>query len=215
MDTYQDKSCKIIVSTDKNAIIYDLPEHSDGIWIPANMRNGTYTASLYQKTENRRYKRISELSFQVQMQDEWLPYQYPNEQVCYDDENPAILLAKTLNNGEPDAELYQKIKSYINETFLYDYIKAMQNDNPLIADIEETYESKTGICLDLATLAAAMLRSQGIPTRLVIGYAGQNLHAWTQSRINDEIILYDPTAEILTLPMPKGRGFLLPAKCIG
>ena len=64
----------------------------------------------------------------------------------------------------------------------------MQNDNPLIADIEETYESKTGICLDLATLAAAMLR-----------YAGQNLHAWTQSRINDEIILYDPTAEIVNL----------------
>lgn len=77
--------------------------------------------------------------------------------------------------------------------------KAMQNDNPLIADIEETYESKTGICLDLATLAAAMLRSQGIPTRLVISYAGQNLHAWTQSRINDEIILYDPTAEIVNL----------------
>ena len=34
------------------------------------------------------------------------------------------------------------------------------------------------ICFDYASLTAAMLRSQGIPARLEIGYAGSVYHAW-------------------------------------
>ncbi len=37
---------------------------------------------------------------------------------------------------------------------------------------------KTGICFDYASLMAAMLRVEDIPTRLVIGYAGDAYHAW-------------------------------------
>ena len=38
--------------------------------------------------------------------------------------------------------------------------------------------SKKGICFDYASLMAAMLRSQGIPTKLEVGYSGQAYHAW-------------------------------------
>ena len=36
----------------------------------------------------------------------------------------------------------------------------------------------TGICFDYAALMAGMLRSQGVPCKLVIGYAGDVYHAW-------------------------------------
>ena len=38
--------------------------------------------------------------------------------------------------------------------------------------------SKKGICFDYSAVMAAMLRSQGIPCKLVIGYAGKIYHAW-------------------------------------
>ena len=37
---------------------------------------------------------------------------------------------------------------------------------------------KKGICFDYASLMAAMLRSQGVPVKLVVGYTGEIYHAW-------------------------------------
>ena len=65
-----------------------------------------------------------------------------------------------------------------------------------LPDIDGCYASKTGICQDLAALAACMLRVQGIPTRLMIGYAGKMYHAWNTVIINGEEVLYDPTLEL-------------------
>ena len=49
-------------------------------------------------------------------------------------------------------------------------------------DIAETKTLSTGkgICFDYASLAAAMLRSQGIPTKLIFGYVSPDdvYHAW-------------------------------------
>ena len=41
-----------------------------------------------------------------------------------------------------------------------------------------------------------MLRVQGIPTRLMVGYAGKMYHAWNIVLINGEEVFYDPTLEL-------------------
>ena len=38
--------------------------------------------------------------------------------------------------------------------------------------------AKKGICFDYAALMAGMLRSQNVPCKLVVGYAGTAYHAW-------------------------------------
>ena len=45
---------------------------------------------------------------------------------------------------------------------------------------EQVLQDRKGICFDYASLAAAMLRSQGIPTKLVFGYVAPDdlYHAW-------------------------------------
>ena len=45
-------------------------------------------------------------------------------------------------------------------------------------DIDAVLAEKKGICFDYAALMAAMLRSQGVPTKLVTGYTGSSYHAW-------------------------------------
>ena len=47
-----------------------------------------------------------------------------------------------------------------------------------IPDVDSVMEKGKGICFDYASLLAAMLRSQGVPTKLVIGYTGDAYHAW-------------------------------------
>ena len=68
---------------------------------------------------------------------------------------------------------------------------------------EETLTSKVGICVDYANVADAFLRSLGIPTQMVVGYAsdssvqevdnGNNGHAWNRSWINGKWVYFDPT----------------------
>jgi len=71
---------------------------------------------------------------------------------------------------------------------MYDYLP----------DIEKTYLEETGICYDYAALFAAMLRSIGIPTKLVKGYSKENpevYHAWNEVLINGTWIVVDTTLD--------------------
>ena len=67
---------------------------------------------------------------------------------------------------------------YIKENIVYDYDKAAGDVTGYVPDPDQTLSSGKGICFDYASLAAAMLRSQGIPCKLVVGYAGTVYHAW-------------------------------------
>jgi transglutaminase-like putative cysteine protease len=54
-----------------------------------------------------------------------------------------------------------------------------------------------GICQDLSAMTCAMLRSQGVPARLMIGTLGVNTyHAWVMAVVNGEDKFFDPTAEL-------------------
>ena len=44
--------------------------------------------------------------------------------------------------------------------------------------LDDVLAEKKGICFDYAALMAGMLRSQGVPCKLVVGYAGSAYHAW-------------------------------------
>ena len=49
-----------------------------------------------------------------------------------------------------------------------------------IPNPDRTLSTGKGICYDYAALMAAMLRSQGIPTRLIMGQVPQGYHAWNE-----------------------------------
>ena len=44
--------------------------------------------------------------------------------------------------------------------------------------LDTVLKEKKGICFDYAALMTAMLRSQEIPCKLVVGYADEVYHAW-------------------------------------
>ena len=71
--------------------------------------------------------------------------------------------------------------------------------------VDEVYKSNTGICFDYAAVMATMLRSQGIPTRLEVGYMGEEYHAWISVYTEDTgwingVIVFDGTSWCLLDP---------------
>ena len=56
--------------------------------------------------------------------------------------------------------------------------KAASVQSGYLPDIDVTLAEKKGICFDYAALMAAMLRSQNVPVKLVVGWTGSQYHAW-------------------------------------
>ena len=80
---------------------------------------------------------------------------------------------------------------------MYDYIKSVTVKPGQMPQIDECWETKRGICQDLSAVTCAMLRSQGIPARLMIGTVGANTyHAWVLAVVNGKDRFFDPTAEL-------------------
>jgi transglutaminase-like putative cysteine protease len=79
-----------------------------------------------------------------------------------------------------EGDFVSKVYEYVCKKVTYDYDLAATVESGYIPEPDKILSSGKGICFDYASLAASMLRSQGIPTKIIFGYvAPDNLyHAW-------------------------------------
>ena len=114
------------------------------------------------------------------------PYLYPNQYVNFEATSlpvtKVVELAKPANN---DLEVVELVYNYIIENFTYDYDKAKTVVSGYLPVVDDVFTAQTGICFDYAAVMATMLRSQNIPTRLEVGYVGEEYHAWISVYIQD------------------------------
>ena len=91
-----------------------------------------------------------------------------------------------MSNAHDDLEAIISVYSYVVSNITYDFDKAENVQSGYVPNVDEIVEAKTGICLDYAAVMASMLRSQKIPTRLEVGYAGDAYHAWISTYVEDK-----------------------------
>ena len=116
------------------------------------------------------------------------------KQVSGNSGSACVAKAKSLVSGAgSDAQKVSKIYSYIVNNISYDYDKMKNLPSGYLPNPDSTLASRKGICFDYAALMAAMLRSQGVPCKLVIGNADGQYHAWNMVYVNGSWQLYDPT----------------------
>jgi len=189
--------CKLRVQVGKKKVPeYDLT--ADGEWtvIPFQLGNGNYTITLF-KRASKGYTTGGKLKVDVQLTDENAPFLVPNQYVNYEPNTEAVALSDELCAGVgSDAEKLEAIRVYIHDNYLYDYDRAKSVKSGTLPDIDYCTTNKMGICQDLAAMAACMLRVQGIPARLMIGYTGKIYHAWVVALIDGEEVRYDPANDI-------------------
>lgn len=168
---------------------YDLPGDGTPIVAPLNMGDGAYAFRVMQNTSGNNYVEIARAETSVTLASEFEPYLRPNLFCTYSDDSACVALARKLAaDAANEGDVMRSVYTWLVENITYDYDKAAQvsGTTGYVPDPDATLEAKSGICFDYASLAAAMLRSLGIPTKIITGYVAPDgvYHAWNMVYIN-------------------------------
>lgn len=205
--TGDNKKVKLQISTPgDDTYTYLLSQEKIYETFPLSGGDGHYSFTVLENVEGDMYSVAFNQEADVQIENEFLPFLYPNQYVFFTPESAAIAKGRDLADGaHSDLEAIANIYHFITGTIVYDTEKASSVSYGYLPDIDETLSSRKGICFDYAALTAAMLRSQKIPTRLEVGYAGEAYHAWISCYVEevgwiDNIIEFDGSSWSLMDP---------------
>ena len=157
---------------------YDL---NAGQWttFPLSDGNGKYTVAIFENVSGTKYSAVVSTSFDVTLADAFAPFLWPNQYVDYGIATNTIAKAKELTaNVTAPLDKVKVVYEYVVNNFTYDQNKAATVKSGYLPVLDTVLAAKTGICFDYAALMTGMLRSQGVPCKLVVGYAGTAYHAW-------------------------------------
>lgn len=178
-------------------LTYDMNLKGEYEIFPLQLGSGHYDILLYENVSGKKYSQAGYLGLDVQLDREDAAFYYPNQYVDYSILSAAVAKAAELCEGMSDPlQIYETLCDYMKTSFLYDYVKAVTVQAGALPDIDGSYEKKMGVCQDLSAILCCMLRTQGIPCRLIIGYADKQYHAWTTTEINGKEYFFDPTAAL-------------------
>ena len=187
---------KLRVVKDGETLTYDLNNSGSYEVFSLQMGNGKYDISLYENVSGKKYSQEGKVSVTVTMRTDVVPFLGPNQYVNYTEASKAVKKAAELCSGKSPKDAFEAVCDFMKSTFVYDYVKAVQIKAGALPDIDGSYDKRMGVCQDLAAIMACMLRTQGIPCKLMIGYADKTYHAWTTTIINGEEVFFDPTAAL-------------------
>lgn len=184
---------KLRITKDDMTYTYNIGNEFE--FFPLQMGSGLYIIKLFINVSGKKYYTDCFTKIDVKLKNEYCPYLHGNQYVdcSFTD---IINESKKLFGELSIPDKISSVKKYITTEYEYDYIKSFRIKSGELPDIKRCYESKMGVCQDLAGLTAAMLRSVGIPCKLVIGYADNIYHAWNEILINGEWDIFDPTKTI-------------------
>ena len=153
---------------------------------PLQSGDGEYLINVYENIEGTQYTTVFSQLIEVALSDEFKPFLYPNQYVNFEAGYLTVKEAEDLAfSCNSDLEVVSAVYNFMIDNIIYDYEEAETVKSGYIPQVDEVLLTKKGICLDYAALMTSMLRSQRIPTRMEIGYAGTAYHAWLSTYIKD------------------------------
>ena len=192
------KKLKVRVKSGDATLTYDLNNNGEYEVFPLQYGNGKYTFSLFKNVSGKKYSEEGKISLTADMPDENRAFLYPNQYVNYTPKTPAVVEAGKICDGMTDqSKIYKTVCDYMKGHFAYDYIKSVSVKAGQLPQIDDAWNKHMGICQDLSAIMVAMLRSQGVPARLMIGTLNASTyHAWVTAVVNGEEQFFDPTAAL-------------------
>ena len=191
-----------IITPDEVKYTYDLTAADDWAVLPLTGGNGVYQIEVYENVEGTSYSTLfKEPSLSVSLNDEFRPFLYPNQYTWFTADSETVKKAAELaQNADSDLDVITNVYNFTTGTLVYADDKAAEAETGALAgylpDVDQVLESGKGICFDYAAVMTAMLRSQGIPVKLEIGYSGEAYHAWISAWVDeigwvDNVIQFD------------------------
>ena len=173
-----EKRLKLLLKGPSTTYNYDLPRNQ-WVVLPLSDGDGNYRAGIYRNVGGSEYAMVMQAEFPVTLQDEFAPFLRPNQYVNYLTAPNTVSLGAELCDGlEDPLQKVAAVYDYVVRNLSYDEEKAATVKSGYLPNLDEILEMKKGICFDYAAMMTAMLRSQNVPCKLVVGYAGSIYHAW-------------------------------------
>ena len=164
---------------------YDL--RSDGQYevFPLTSGSGSYSIGVFANVSGQQYAQAMSARVDVQIKNSFLPYLYPNQYVNFNANSQTVAKGVEITQGAADQlGIVSAVYNYVIKNISYDTAKAQSVRSGYLPSVDSILASRKGICFDYAAVMATMLRSQGIPTRLEVGYvSGGAYHAWISTYI--------------------------------
>ncbi len=180
---------KYKVTIEKSGVKYTYDLRSDGTAdiYSLQMGNGKYTVKVLENVSGTKYSVVQTQDIEVKYSNPNAPFLASTQNVSFNAKSKAVAKAAELcKSAKTTLEKVEKIYGYVVSNVTYDTEKAKKAiDGQLsgyIPDVDVILTSNKGICFDYSSLMAAMLRSQNIPTKLVMGYVAPDnvYHAWNE-----------------------------------
>jgi len=187
---------KLRVEMGGETLTYDLNSSGKFEVFPFQLGSGKYEISLWENVSGKKYSAAGKISVNVKLRREDAAFLVPNQYVNYSKNDQVVGMSLKVCRDKDGKDAYTAIKKYITDNFRYDYVKAATIKPSVLPDIGTCFTKKSGVCQDLSAVMVSMLRVQGIPARLVIGYADKIYHAWVVCEVEGKKVLFDPTAAV-------------------
>ena len=185
--TGSSSTVKMLVTKDGVKYTYSLNSSGQTEVFPLQMGSGNYNIFIGELVSGTSYSMAIQQDISVSISNSNSVFLYPNQQVNFNQGSNAVNKSAEVCAGKTtDLEKIGAIFTYVTSNIVYDKNLAQQVTSGAIKSYtpypDETLRTKKGICYDYAALFAAMTRAQGIPTKLVMGYATPDslYHAWNE-----------------------------------
>lgn len=191
-----DKKVKLVVEKGQSKYTYNLKGNDQTESFPLQLNDGSYKVSILENISGTSYKTVAVTNVDVKVEDKQKVFLNSIQLIEWNDSMKAIEKAKELTkNLKTDEEKIAAIHKYIIESVKYDYDKISSLKFDYLPNIESTYATNKGICYDYSSLFAGMLRSIGIPAKLIKGYTknAQGYHAWNEVYVGEKWMIVDTT----------------------
>ena len=134
-------------------------------------------------TSGSRYAEAFAGTMDVTLESEFAPFLRPSCWCDYDQNSQCVVKAQELTAScATQVEALAAVFDYVTQNIEYDVDKADQlnGKSGYLPNPDRTLREGQGICSDYASLMAAMLRSLGIPTKVIVGRVMPDdfVHAW-------------------------------------
>lgn len=153
--------------------------------IPLSEGSGNYTLKILKRLEGNKASTLFTQAFSVSVKNQFAPFLAPNQYVNYNSGTTCVDIAADLCGGCSELQKVENIYHYVIDNISYDKTLANSVTSGYLPNLNTTISKMSGICFDYASVMAAMLRTQGIPTKVAVGYAGEAYHAWISVYITD------------------------------
>lgn len=193
------KKIKVRLARGGRTYTYNLIPNNLPTRYPLNLGPGEYSVEVLENISGTSYRSMMKQTFTAQWEDEYTPYLQSVQNVRWEPSMEPVIDAIEMAVQAGDAGQVQAIYKELAETLMYDYEVYEKQSLPAgyLPDIEHTYATRLGICYDMSSLLAGMLRSTGVPAKLMMGYSDliQGYHAWNEVLVDDAWVVVDLTVD--------------------